>query len=131
MLYFGVKCLRCVLLCTMVVAVLAGTQDQRWLAAVLVLIPLCYLVILQEKRLKQRQNEKLPITYVEAKLIRRRQECGGSRMAVPRRWFLIFYLEPEGRELEFEVSREEFERIQVGAKGPLAYRGRQYVSFRK
>lgn len=72
-----------------------------------------------------------PVTCAEAKLIRRRQDCSGSRMAIPRRWFLTFCLEPDGREIEFQVSREEFDRIQVGAKGPLAYQGTKYISFRK
>ena len=72
-----------------------------------------------------------PVTCAEAKLIRRRQDCSGSRMAIPRRWFPTFCLELDGREIEFQVSREEFDRIQVGAKGPLAYRGTKYISFRK
>lgn len=130
MLYTCVKCLRYVGLGVAALALCASAKDRRWLAVVLAMIPLFYLLIMLEKRLKQRQNAKLPIAYVEAKLIRRRQECEG-RMAVPRRWFLTFCLEADGSELEFEVSREEFDRIQVGAEGPLAYRGRQYLSFRR
>ena len=86
------------------------------------------------KRLKCRLsswiNRKRPTVCVEAVLVNHRQKFEGSRIATCKKSYLTFEL-ATGEQMEFEVSREESDRIQIGAKGPLEYCGRLYVSFRK
>ncbi len=102
------------------------------MALVLALIPAVLLLHWLERRARQREGVKKPISCVEATLVNHRQEYRGSRIPSYGKCYLTFRLE-SGKELEFEVSREEFERIQLGAKGPLCYRawGWTYISFRR
>lgn len=131
-MYTFIRGAKVLLLCLLVLAFLAAKKDGRFLALVLALIPgllfLCWL----EKRLRHQVGLRKPISSVEAVLVNHRQEYCGSRIPAYRKSFLTFRLE-SGKELEFEVSREEYDRIQLGAKGELRYRawGWEYVSFRR
>lgn len=83
-----------------------------------------------KKQLWLRVNQRKPLICVEATLVNHRHKYEGARMSAYKTSYLTFET-ADGKQLEFEVSWEEYERIQLGAKGPLEYRGRLYVSFRK
>lgn len=123
------KCLRYLLLIVVLVTYVAARMDSRFYAVILAMIPLYLMLMWLEKRALSKANEQMPAICVEATLIRQRQEPYGSRVS---RWhyYLTFRQENGSGDVEFEVPREEFERIQIGAKGPLRYRGVEYLSFR-
>ena len=129
MLYAFVRILMYLLSGMAVIAFLAGQKDGRWMAITLALLPVCLYLYWLQKRLWRRQVEKKPISCVEATLVNHRQQFSGRGMRYEKS-FLTVQLEG-GREIEFEVSRDEFDRIQIGARGTLAYREGQSVSFRK
>lgn len=130
LLYKCVKALLYLLICFTGVLFVAGRKKPRCMAAALMMIPMCMLLYWIQKMLWQRANQKKPVVCVEATLVNHRQEFNGSRMQTYQKSFLTFEV-GSGEQIEFEVSREEFERIQLGAKGMLQYRGNLYVSFRK
>lgn len=108
---------------------ICGNRQPACMAVAFILIPVCLLLHWLQKRLWMRANRRLPLMCVQAKLVNHRQVYEG-RVATYKASFLTFETE-FGEQIEFEVSREEFDRIQIGAKGPLEYRGRLYVSFRR
>ena len=132
MAYRIVKAIQGVLLCAAVLAFLAGQRDGRYMAIVLVLVPIWLLCHWLRKRMYQRELLKKPVSSVAATLVNHRQQFSGRGMRYEKS-FLTFRLDVSGKEIEFEVSRDEFDRIQIGAKGTLRYRawGMGYVSFRK
>lgn len=123
------KCLRYLLLIVVLVTYVAARTDSRFYAAILAMIPLYLMLMWLEKRALSKANEQMPVICVEATLICHRQESYGSRIS-RRRCFLTFHQEDGSGDVEFEVPREEFDRIQIGARGPLRHRGGQYLSFR-
>ena len=100
------------------------------MAAAFVMIPVCLLLYWLKGRLWLRANQRQPLSCVEATLVNHRQVYEGTRNSHYKTSFLIFET-VDGKQLEFEVSREECERIRIGAKGPLEYQGKLYLSFRR
>ena len=96
---------------------------------VIIAIAVLGLLFWLQKRLWLRANQRLPLTCVQATLVNHRQVYEGAQMSHYKASFLTFETE-DGAQLEFEVIREEFDRIQIGAKGPLEYRGGMYRGFR-
>lgn len=107
-----------------------GREQPACMAVAFILIPVCMLLYRLQKRLWLRANQRLPQVCVQATLVNHRQVYEGARLQNYKRSYLTFETE-NGALLEFEVPREEFDRIQLGAKGPLEYRSGMYVSFRK
>ncbi len=130
LLYKCAKALLYLLICFTGGLFIVGRKKPQCMAAALMMIPMCMLLYWVQKMLWQRANQKKPVVCVEATLVNHRQEFNGSRMQTYKKSFLTFEAE-NGAQIEFEVSRDEFDRIQLGAKGPLEYRGSLYVSFRK
>lgn len=131
-LFHCVRLLQYALVCVLALMVLARKHEPQNIAAAFVLIPVHILLVWLKKRLWIRANQQKPIAHVTATLVNHRQQFSGGR-GVQRyeKSYLTFRLEKSGEELEFEVPREEFERIQIGANGPLEYQGALYLSFRK
>lgn len=127
--YGLLKCLRYLLVIIVLGTYIAARTDSRYYAAILAMIPLYLLLMWLEKRAVRKANEQMPVTCVDATLIGYRQESYGSRVS-RRRCFLTFRQEDGSGDVEFEVTQEEFDRIQIGAKGPLRYRAWQYLTFR-
>lgn len=129
LLYRSAKALMYLLMSIGGMCLLAAAKNARYMAAVLVMIPACLLLYWLQKRLWLRANRRMPLVCVQATLVNHRYVYEG-RIPVYKTSFLTFETE-RGEQIEFEVSREEFERIRIGARGPLEYRGKMYVSFRK
>ena len=108
---------------------LVEKNDERFAALLLLFIPVCLLLYWLQKRLWLRANRNRPVVCIEATLVNHRQQFSGRGMRYEKS-FLTF-VTATGKHVEFEVSQAEFDRIQIGAKGPLEYRGSLYVSFRK
>ena len=130
LLYRCAKALLCALAAFIGILFICGNRQPACVAAAFMLIPVCLLLFWLQKRLWLRMNQRQPIICVEATLVNRRQVYEGTRNSHCKTSFLTFETE-DGAQLEFEVSREDFDRIQIGVKGPLEYRGRLYVSFRR
>ena len=130
LLYHCAKAMMFVLALLAGVLFITGREQPACMAAAFILIPVCLLLYWLQKRLLLRANQRLPLVCVQAKLVNHRQVYEGARMQTYKCSYLTFERET-GVQLEFEVPREEFDRIQLGAKGPLEYRGGMYVSFRK
>lgn len=128
--YYCAKALLYALLCLLGFLVIVGQKKPQSMATAFILIPVCMLLYWMQKRLWLRANQRMPLVCVQATLVNHRQVFEGPWMSIYKKSFLTFELE-SGEQIEFEVSREEFDRIKIGAKGPLEYRGRLYVSFRK
>ena len=131
MLYHCVRVMLCICLGVLVLLVIAGERKPQTMAFAFMLIPVCMLMYWLKKRIWLRVNQKKPIVCVEAKLVNHRQQFSGSRGTHYEKSFLTFRLDQSGEEIEFEVPRSEFSRIQLGARGPLEYRGWQFLSFRR
>lgn len=129
LLYRCVKALLYALAAFIGILFICGNRQPACVAAAFMLIPVCLLLFWLQKRLWLRANQRMPLVCVQATLVNHRQVYEG-RVATYKASFLTFETE-FGEQIEFEVSREEFDRIQIGAKGPLEYRGRLYVSFRR
>lgn len=129
LLYRSAKVLMYMLMSIGGLCLLAAAKNAQYMAAVLALIPVCWLLYWLQKRLWLRANRRMPLVCVPATLVNHRQVYEG-RIPAYKTSFLTFET-AQGEQIEFEVSREEFERIRIGARGPLEYRGRMYVSFRK
>lgn len=130
MLLYGFAKLLFYLLLVFTGLILLVWREEPYIAALLpALIPACLLFYWLKNRLLLCANRQKPIIRVEATLVNHRQQFSGRGMRYEKS-FLTFQL-ADGSALEFEVPRNEFERIQLGAKGPLEYRGSLYVSFRK
>ena len=129
LLYRMAKMLMYMLICMTGLCLLAASKNRQCVAVAFVLVPVCLLLYWLQRRLWRWANQRLPLNCVQATLVNHRQVYEG-RMPAYKASFLTFETE-HGERIEFEVSREEFERIRLGAKGPLEYRGRLYVSFRK
>ena len=99
-------------------------------ALAFMMIPVCLLLYYLQKPLWLRANRQEPLVCVEATLVNHRQQFSGRGVPRYEKSFLTFEVE-NGMKMEFEVSRDEFDRIRIGAKGPLRYQGSMYVSFRK
>lgn len=131
-LFHCVRLLQVALLCVFALMILARRHEPQNIAAAFVLIPVHILLVWLKKQLWLRANRKLPVVCAAATLVNHRQQFSGGRGAQRyEKSYLTFRLEQGGEELEFEVPREEFERIQIGANGPLEYQGALYLSFRK
>lgn len=109
---------------------LAGQKQPQCNLPALLLVPVCLLLHWLQKRLWMRANQRMPLVCVQATLVNHRQVYEGARMQGYKCSYLTFATE-KGELLEFVVPREAFDCIQLGAKGPLEYRGGMYVSFRK
>lgn len=129
LLYRCAKALLYTLAVSATMLFIAGLGQPNCAVAAFILIPVCILLFFLQKALWMRANQRMPLVCVEAALVNHRQVYEG-RVPTCKASYLTFETE-HGEQLEFEVSREEFERIQLGAKGPLSYRGALYVSFRK
>ena len=130
LLYHCAKAMLYVLAVLAGVLFIFGRERPVCMAVAFILIPVCLLLYRLQKRLWLRANQRLPLVCVQATLVNHRQVYEGARMQNYQCSFLTFETET-GERLEFKVPREAFDRIQLGAKGPLEYRGGMYVSFRK
>ena len=129
-LYRCAKTLLVVLVVFAGILFICGSRQPACMATAFVMIPVCLLLYWLQKRLWLRANQRMPLSCVEATLVSHRQIYEGARNSHYKTSFLTFET-VDGKKLEFEVSREEFDRIRIGAKGPLEYRGKLYVSFRR
>lgn len=129
LLYMIAKILYYLMLGCVGFVLLVEKEDERFAALLLLIIPACLLLYWLQKHLWLRANRNKPVVCTEATLVNHRQQFSGRGMRYEKS-FLIFET-ANGKRVEFEVSRAEFDRIQIGAKGPLEYRGSLYVSFRK
>lgn len=90
-----------------------------------------YVVLLSllNDRLRRQENEKKPITEVEATVVghyTRRERVGRTTQI---RWYITFRPADGSPNVEFEVSELDFEDYDVGETGPLRYRGWEFLSF--
>ena len=129
-LYRCAKALLVVLAVCAGILFICGNRQPACMAAAFVMIPVCLLLYWLKGRLWLRANQRQPLSCVEATLVNHRQVYEGTRNSHYKTSFLIFET-VDGKQLEFEVSREECERIRIGAKGPLEYQGKLYLSFRR
>ena len=129
-LYKFAKHLMVALLVLLCILLTAGWMQPVCMALAFFLAAACLLLYWLQKPLWLRANRQEPLVCVEATLVNHRQQFSGRGVPRYEKSFLTFETK-KGELLDFEVSREEFDRIQLGAKGLLAYRGRMYVSFRK
>lgn len=130
-LYHFARMLLYVAIFTIGFLLLAGREQPVCMAVALCLIPVCMLLHWLKKRLWLCVNQKEPIVCVEATLVNHRQQFSGGRGGQRyEKSFLTFRVEQSSQEIEFEVPHAEFDRIQLGAKGPLKYQGWRYLSFR-
>ena len=130
LLYHCAKAMMYVLALLAGVLFIFGREQPACVAVAFILIPVCLLLFWLQKRLWLRDNQRLPLVCVQAKLINHRQVYEGARMSHYKASFLTFETE-DGVQLEFEVPREEFDRIWIGAEGLLEYRGGMYMGFRR
>ena len=130
LLYQCVKTLMYVVAAFAGLLFIVGQKKPQCMAVAFVLLPVCMLLYGLKRLLWLRANQHKPLVCVEATLVNHRLVYEGSRMSSYKTSFLTFET-ADGKRLEFEVPREEFARIQIGAKGPLEYRGNLYVSFRR
>ena len=131
LLYHVAKLLMYVLAAVSGILFSFGKNQPQSMAVAFFLIPICLLLYWVQKRLWIWANQRMPLICVEAIAVRHRQVFSGGRgVKSYRASFLTFEME-HGEQIEFEVTRETYERIQIGAKGLLEYRGKLYESFRK
>ncbi len=131
MLYTCMRLMLVLLSCCTVLLVLAGKNAPKDLALALMSVPVCMLLYWLMQRMKLWENRKEPIICAQATLVNHRQQYSGHGLQYYEKSFLMFKLDQNGKEIEFEVARDEFDRIQLGAKGLLRYQGWRYLSFRR
>lgn len=87
------------------------------------------LVISLADNLRRKENEKNPITTVEATVVGHRMETYHGRYSTSQSFYITFKPEDGSDALEFKVSEAEYQDFGVGDKGPLRYRTWEYLSF--
>lgn len=113
-----------------VITMLTATQTHNleaglWGGAFMILGLLSGLLL---EHLRRRDNQRKPVITVEAKVVSHRtmRERVGRRNVI--RYYITFKT-ADGELLEFSVSQIDFEDFDVGATGPLRYRGWEFLSF--
>lgn len=89
------------------------------------------LVISLADYLRRKENEKNPITTVEAAVVGHRMETYQGRYSTSHSFYVSFMPAAGGDVLEFKVSEAEYRDFCVGEKGKLRYRTWEYLSFKQ
>lgn len=80
-------------------------------------------------RVRRKENQKNPITTVDATVVSHRVETHRSRSMTTYRYYVTFRPEDGSPNVEFEVSEIDFDDFDIGEKGPLRYRTWEFLSF--
>lgn len=86
-------------------------------------------VIYLADRVRRKENQKNPITTVEATVVGHRMETHHTRYSHSKTFYMTFKPEDGGDKLEFEVPESDYQDFSAGDKGPLRYRTWEYLSF--
>lgn len=84
---------------------------------------------------REKDNEKLPLVRVKAKVLLKRTDMnvsggGNSNFGVHSyNWYYVTFELENGERREFSISGKEYGLLCEGDCGILAYRGRRYISF--
>ena len=92
-------------------------------------IGIVVLLSLLNDRIRRLENEKKPITEVEATVVGhyiRRDRAGRTTVT---RWYITFRPTDGSPNVEFEVSELDFDDFDINETGLLRYRGWQFLSF--
>lgn len=87
------------------------------------------LLTLLNDRLRRQENEKKPITEVEATVVghyTQRERVGRTTQI---RWYITFDPADGSPKVDLEVSELDYEDYDIGETGLLRYRGWQFLSF--
>lgn len=82
-----------------------------------------------EDRMKRQDNQKKPVTAVEATVLSHRtvrERVGRSNYVIN---YYVCFRTAEGKRLEFQVSELDYDDFDVDETGPLRYRGWEFLSF--
>lgn len=70
-----------------------------------------------------------------AKVISKRKESNSSKKSnnkeILENEYYIVFEDANGRQQEFSVGKEEFKRLNKGAKGKLSFKGTEFIKFEK
>lgn len=80
-------------------------------------------------RVRRKENQKKPITTVEATVIGHRVETHRSRSMTTYNYYVTFSPADGSPNVEFEVSEIDFDDYDIGETGPLRYRTWEFLSF--
>lgn len=86
-------------------------------------------VIYLADRVRRKENQKNPITTVEATVVGHRMETHHTRYSHSQTFYMTFKPDDGGDKLEFEVPEADYQDFDAGDKGPLRYRTWEYLSF--
>lgn len=78
---------------------------------------------------RRKENQKNPITTVEATVVSHRVETHRSRSMTTYNYYVTFRPEDGSPNVEFEVSEIDFDDFDIGETGPLRYRTWEFLSF--
>ena len=71
----------------------------------------------------------------KAKVISKRKESNSSKKSnnkeILENEYYIVFEDANGRQQEFSVGKEEFKRLNKGAKGKLSFKGTEFIKFEK
>lgn len=113
-----------------ILMVVARGSDNVGLSLLALLMP--GLIVLWAKlteRVRRKENEKNPITTVEATVVGHRMETHHTRYSTSHTFYVTFQPADGSENLEFEVPEEDYQDFGTGDKGPLRYRTWEYLSF--
>lgn len=78
---------------------------------------------------RRKENQKNPITEVEATVVGHRMETHHTRYSHSQTYYMTFRPENGSENIEFEVPEADYQDYSAGDKGPLRYRTWEYLSF--
>ncbi|OPX46602.1 DUF2500 family protein [Clostridium thermobutyricum] len=102
----------------------------------MLVITLIFLMILMVISVKDSYKYKKTDISTIAKVISKRKESNSSKKSKDNKEILeneyyIVFEDANGRQQEFSVGKEEFKRLNKGAKGKLSFKGTEFIKFEK
>ncbi|WP_436513051.1 DUF2500 family protein [Clostridium thermobutyricum] len=102
----------------------------------MLVITLIFLMILMVISVKDSYKYKKTDISTIAKVISKRKESNSSKKSKDNKEILeneyyIVFEDTNGRQQEFSVGKEEFKRLNKGAKGKLSFKGTEFIKFEK
>lgn len=130
-MYKKLKTVEEILCFVIAVLILGGYAAKSAMAVgVGVIFLFCVLCIgILSKEVRRVENQKNPITTVEATVVGHRMETHHSRYSTSHTFYVTFQPADGSENLEFEVPEEDYQDFGTGDKGPLRYRTWEYLSF--
>lgn len=86
-------------------------------------------VIYLADRVRRQENEKAPISEVNAAVVGHRKETYRNRYSNSAIFYIIFKPDDGSEKLEFKVPEWDYHHFDTGHQGPLRYRAGEYLSF--